>query len=60
MRTIFLLSINNEDLADVVSNFNLPAGDDETAIKLALLRASSKLYTYQIDAIVIKTGEVTC
>lgn len=58
MRTIFILSIDNEDLADIVSRFNLSAGDDETAIKLALLRASSN--TYQIDATVLKTGEVSC
>lgn len=58
MRTIFILSIDNEDLADIVSRFNLSAGDDETAIKLALLKASS--YKYQIDATVLKTGEVSC
>ena len=58
MRTIFMLSIDNEELADIVSMLNLSAGDDETAIKLALLDASSR--SYQIDVQVIKIGELTC
>lgn len=58
MRTIFMLSIDNEELSDIVSMLNLSAGDDETAIKLALLNASS--HSYQIDVQVMKVGELTC
>jgi hypothetical protein len=53
-----MLSIDNEELVDLAKMLKLSAKDDEVTIKLALLKASRN--TYQIDAQVMKVGEVSC